>query len=134
VTRDPAQVFRRWAELWNRRELDTGLSECIHPEVDWRPISVEGTCFAGHDGIRAWAEHLFGDWETFELHPEEIRDIEENRLLALGHWCARARGSGLAFERQHASWLCDFRDGKIVRLETFTDREAALEAAGLEAT
>ena len=37
-------------------------------------------------------------------------------LLALGHWRACARGSGLAFERQHASWLIALRDGRIVRL------------------
>jgi ketosteroid isomerase-like protein len=127
----PEEVFRRWAERWNRHELDTALDECIDPEVEWIPITVEGTRFHGHDGIRRWAEQLFGDWEVFEVHVEESRRVSDTCVLALGHWRACARGSGLAFERQQASWLIALRDGKIVRLETFTDRDAALEAAGL---
>ena len=65
------------------------------------------------------------------MHVEESRSVSDTCALALGHWRACARGSGLAFERQHASWLIALRDGQIVRLETFTDRDAALEAAGL---
>ena len=57
--------------------------------------------------------------------------MSDTCALALGHWRACARGSGLAFERQHASWLIAVRDGRIVRLETFTERDAAFEAAGL---
>jgi len=131
VASAPEEVFRHWAEFWNRRELDTALRECMHPEVEWIPITVEGTCFHGHDGIRQWAEQLFGDWEVFEVHVEESLSVSPTCALALGHWRACARGSGLAFERQHASWLIALRDGRIGRLQTFTDREEALEAAGL---
>jgi ketosteroid isomerase-like protein len=34
-------------------------------------------------------------------------------------------------DSQKAAWLMQFRDGKIIRLQTFTDRERAFEAAGL---
>jgi hypothetical protein len=30
-----------------------------------------------------------------------------------------------------AAWLVQYRKGKVVRLQTFTDRKEALEAAGL---
>ena len=127
----PDQVWRRWCELWNQGDLDAAIAETVHPGVEWIPISVEGTHFHGHEGVRQWAEQHFRFWETFELHIDEPVSAGPDRLLVLGYWVARGRGSGLGFERQPCAWLLDFRDGTIVRLETFTDRDTGREAAGL---
>jgi ketosteroid isomerase-like protein len=127
----PEQVWHRWAELFNARELDAAIEACLHPEVEWVPITVEGTVFHGHDGVRDWAEQHFGFWRTFELHPEEVLRAGPARLLVLGHWRAQGRGSGLGFERRPAAWMLDFDDGLIARMETFTDQVAGRDAAGL---
>ncbi len=51
-------------------------------------------------------------------------------MLVLGHWVARGRGSGLGFERQPAAWLLDLRDGKVVRMETFTEQRGRAGGGG----
>ena len=80
--------------------------------------------------MRRWVEDLGHDWEVFETHQEEFLPAGD-RVLVLGHWHARARGSRVELKGQPASWVIDLRDGKVARLQTFTDRVEALEAAGL---
>ncbi|MBN1528473.1 MAG: nuclear transport factor 2 family protein [Thermoleophilaceae bacterium] len=125
------QVWHRWSELFNRGDVEGAIEECVHPDIEWVPITVEGTVFHGKAGVRQWVDQHFGFWETFELHPEEVLDAGPGRLLVLGSWRAKGRGSGLGFEKRPAGWLLDFRDGKVVRMETFTEIQAAMEAAGL---
>jgi ketosteroid isomerase-like protein len=133
MSEENVEVFHRWAELWNRRDFEAGLAECIHPEVEWRPITaaLDGIVYRGHAGLRRWIEQLFRDWEVFEISFEEAQQLDDDRMLVLGSWKARGRGSGIELDQQRASWLTDFRDGKVVRMQTFTDRRQALEAAGL---
>ncbi len=131
---DKAAVFARWAECWNARDLDAGLADCIHPDVVWIPITAAleapGEGYHGHDGLRQWTEALFRDWESFEISLEEMVDLGDDRALFFGRWDARGRESGLRLNTE-ATWLAAFRDGKVVRQQTFTDRGAALEAAGV---
>ena len=124
-------MWHRWSELFNLGDVDGAVEECVHPDIDWVPISVEGTVFHGHAGVRQWVEQHFGFWETFELHPEEVLDAGPRpparaRLLAREGTRKRTR-----IRSQPAGWLLDFRDGKVVRMETFTELPAAKEAAGL---
>jgi ketosteroid isomerase-like protein len=134
MSRDKTAVFARWAECWNARDLESGLRDCIHPDVLWIPITsaLEGTDagYRGHEGLRRWTEALFRDWESFEIEANEVVDLGEERVLVLGRWRAKGRESGLQLEAE-AAWLATFRDGKVVRQQTFTDRQAALDAAGI---
>jgi uncharacterized protein len=123
-----AQV-RRMSQAFNHRDLDA-LLELIDPEVEWIPImaALEGHVYRGHDGVRQWVEDLATDWEFFETDQEEFREMGD-RVLIFGRWRARARNSGIELEGQPASWLVDLRDGRVTRLQTFTDRREAIEAA-----
>jgi ketosteroid isomerase-like protein len=62
----------------------------------------------------------------------EIEDIVEagDRVLVTLHQRARGRGSAVEVEIDTSN-VYTFRDGKVFRIELFTDREPALEAAGL---
>jgi uncharacterized protein len=129
VTRDNIALVREMSDVFNRRDIGALLA-LLDPDVEWIPIMamLEGRVYRGHDGVCEWIEHLSTDWELFETHQEQFREIGD-RVLILGHWRARARASGVELEGQPASWLVDIRDGKIVRLQTFTDRQEALAAA-----
>jgi ketosteroid isomerase-like protein len=65
------------------------------------------------------------------VHPDETQAVGE-RLLVFGHWIARGRESGVELDVR-ASWVVDVRDGKIIRWQTYTDRDEALAAVGLSA-
>lgn len=109
------------------------LFELLDPQVEWIPITaaLEGTSYQGTEGVHQWMEEMKRDWKVFETRPEEFRELGGDRVLALGTWRAQGRGSGVELAAQHAAWLIDCRDGKVVRLQTFTDVERGLEAAGL---
>jgi hypothetical protein len=67
----------------------------------------------------------------YEVTWEEVRDLGDDRVLALGTWHAQGRRSGVELGFQNAAWLVQFHNRKLIRLQTFTDRNKALETAGL---
>jgi ketosteroid isomerase-like protein len=109
------------------------LDRLLDPDVEWIPINaaLEGTSYRGHDGVRRWVDEMNRDWDDFEALPNEFVDLGNDRQLAFGTWRARGRGSGVQLDAQPAAWLIRLRNGKVVRMQTFTDRADALEAAGL---
>ena len=131
MSQENVEVARRSISDFNRRDIAAFL-EPIDPNVEWIPLgaALEGRVYRGHEGVRQWFEDLAADWEVFEISVEEIRDLG-NRVLSLGHWRAKGRGSGVPLEDQPSAWLSEFKDGKCVRFQTYSDRAEALEAVGL---
>ena len=69
-------------------------------------------------------------WDEYRWEADRFVAVQEDRVLVL--ITARGRGKGSSVEVE-AYWaqLWTFRDGKATRLEGFTNRAEALEAAGL---
>ncbi len=126
------EIVRRVFDAFNRRDVAAFL-ELLDPDVEWVPILavLEGRVYRGHADVRRWIEDLATDWELFEVHPEELDDLGD-RVLVSGHWRARGRASGVELDNQPGTWLYEIRGGKVVSMLTFTDRDEALEAAGLK--
>jgi ketosteroid isomerase-like protein len=135
VSRENVDAARRAHEGFNRTFTHgtDELFDFIDPEIEWIPINaaLEGGSYQGEDGIRSWMEEMKREWEFFETRPEEFRDLGDDRVLILGSWNARGRGSGIQLDSQQAAWLFRFKAGKIDRMQTFTDRERAIAAAGI---
>jgi ketosteroid isomerase-like protein len=132
MSEENVEIARRLHPAFNRRDVDEVLS-VLDPDVEWIPImaALEGRVYRGHEGVVRWMEELETDWEIFETRPEEFRDLGD-RVLILGCWRARGRASGVELASEPASWLLELKDGKVVRLQTFTDRSEALAAAGVK--
>ena len=109
------------------------LCRLLDPDVEWIPITapLEGSSYRGHEGVRRWIGEMKQSWGDFEPLPKEFLDLGNGRLLAIGTWRARTRISGVQLDSQPGAWIIDFRHQKIVRMQTFTDRRRAFEAAGL---
>jgi ketosteroid isomerase-like protein len=122
-------VARHLMDTFNRRDLDA-LCEHLDPDIEWIPImaALEGRVYRGHDGVRQWVEDLAADWDYFETFQDDFRQMGD-RLLVFGRWRARARTSGVELDGEQATWMMDVANGKVTRLQTFTDREEALRAA-----
>jgi ketosteroid isomerase-like protein len=135
MSEETVEFARRAFEAFNRTyaEGTPDLYELLDPEVEWVPMSalLEGTRHHGHDGVREWVEEMKRDWATFETRPERFLDLGDDRVLALGRWRARGRGGDVLLDIPQAAWLVQYRKGKLLRLQTFTDQKKALEAAGL---
>ena len=82
---------------------------------------------------REAAAELFGQfeeaWEDHSSTPEEIRVVDEERVLALTIERFQGR-DGIAID-QPCGTIFTLRGGKIVRLQSFWERKNALDAAGL---
>jgi uncharacterized protein len=128
---DNAEIPRRLIDAYNRGDIPAFL-ELLHPDVEWIPImaALEGRVYRGRESVRSWVEDLRNDWQYFEPCYEEYHDLGD-RVLIFGRWRAQARASGVKLENQPATWLYEIKDGKALRMRTFTDRQEALAAAGL---
>ena len=118
-------------EAVNRRDAE-GMISVIHPDYEFVPImaSLEGRVYKGADGVHQWLSDMSDHWEYFECCPEEFHDLGD-RVIAFGHWRARGLASGVEVDGQPASWVGWVRDDLLCRWRTFTDRNEALEAAGV---
>ena len=129
------EVALRGVEAFNRTftEGTDDYFEFVHEEVEWIPITalLDGATYRGHDGVREWMDELRRDWEIFEVTWDEVRGLDDDRVLTIGSWHARGRRTGVELHLQQATWLVHFRDRKVIRLQAFSDRDRALEAAGL---
>jgi hypothetical protein len=84
----------------------------------------------GVDGfITAWAGFLSA-WDSWVVKPEEFIDVDEHRVLVLLDVQARSKTHKVDIPVPSAN-LLTLREGKIARVELFTTKGAALEAAGL---
>jgi ketosteroid isomerase-like protein len=135
MSEENVELARQGFEAFNRtfNEGTPDFYETLDPEVEWVPMSalLEGTRHHGHDGVRHWIEDMKRDWATYEARPERFVDLGDDRVLALGSWRAQGRGGDVLLDFPQAAWILQYRKGKLVRLQTFTEREKALEAAGL---
>jgi ketosteroid isomerase-like protein len=138
MSQENVELVRRAFEVFNRTYAAgtpdlSELLDFLDPDIEWVPIMaiLEGTTYHGHEGMRQWIEEVKRDWVAFEPRPEEFRDLGDDRILALGAWRAQGRGGDALLDIPQAAWLIQIRNGKIVRLQTFTERKKALEAAGL---
>jgi ketosteroid isomerase-like protein len=98
--------------------------------VEWITDWPDGARFRGlaglQDGYRKW----WGTWESGEAAHEEPVDAGRGVFVSVSHERARGKGSGVEVERRSAI-VWTVRDGKIVRMESFADTDAARKAAGL---
>ncbi len=133
MSQENVESARRIFEAFNRAftEGADDLYAFLDPEVEWIPVTaiLEGRSYHGHEGVRRWIEDMKRDWEEFEPRPEEFLDLGDDRVLALGFWHARGRGGDVPLDFPHAAWLAQYREGKLVRMQSFTVRQEALEAA-----
>jgi ketosteroid isomerase-like protein len=91
--------------------------------------AVEGA-FVGHEGLRKFFDDNAANFEVFQVHLDDVRDLGENRVLAIGSIHIRGRGAGVETDVPMAG-VATYREGKLCRWEDFRERRTALEAVGL---
>jgi ketosteroid isomerase-like protein len=130
VSQANVEVVLRGYDALNGGDVESAL-ELVDPEIEWQTYVVPGPgggIYRGHDGVRElWADvrNIFADYRN---DPEQIIDAGDKVVAFI---CIRGRGarSGAKVEARIAH-VFTFRDGRILRVESFEDREEALGAAG----
>jgi ketosteroid isomerase-like protein len=91
--------------------------------------SVEQGTSRGRDAVRRNFERWASAWEDVEATAEEFVDAGD-RVLITAYFRGRGRGSGVEVDARFYD-VYTLHEGRIVRVDEFTDRDDALEAAGL---
>jgi uncharacterized protein len=124
-------IVLRGYEAFNSGDLEAAV-ELFDEEVVWHTWIVPGPgggVYHGHDGVRElWndARNVFGH---FRNEPERLLAGDEH-VVTFIHVCGKGKGSGAEVEARIAH-LLTFRGDRVVRVDSYEDRDAALQAAGL---
>jgi ketosteroid isomerase-like protein len=95
-----------------------------YPFPEW----VEASVYRGHDGLRALVAVWTENFDEFEFHIEEYREVGDSVLL-LGETAGRIQGSGVPIRQPLGTLYSDFRDGSVGQMRNFLTWDQALEAS-----
>ena len=98
----------------------------IYPFPEW-PQQTE---YRGHGGVRAVLAEWMDNFDDFEFHVREVREVGDSVLL-FGETAGRIKGSGVPIRHPFGAVFSSFRDGQIGEGRNFLTWDEALEAAGL---
>jgi ketosteroid isomerase-like protein len=109
-----------------------GIFDTWDPQIEWhfeREAVISGV-HRGRDQVRAALSSFVTEWEDFTVEIEKLIEADDERVVLFAHLTGRGRGSGLPLDFREAN-IFTIREGRIVTVKEFFDREQALQAAGL---
>ena len=125
------ELVRRIVDAFNRRDFDSAISDLLDAECElheW-PAAPGARSYRGHDGVREALNSWFESWDWMRVEIVEIVDCGDRSLVVLDQ-SATGKGSKVPVEIRSFN-VYTFRAGKVLSMQLFTEREPALEAAGL---
>ena len=135
MTAENVELVRRASALVTAScrsgEADAELLAMCTPEVrvDASRRVFNPDVYEGREGMRRMVREIHDAWEGFTEHLEEMREAGE-KVVSLHTISGRGRSSGVEVE-SGGGLVWTVRDGEIVLVEVFGDREEALASAGL---
>ncbi|MGA2321295.1 MAG: nuclear transport factor 2 family protein [Solirubrobacteraceae bacterium] len=124
------EIVRSILEEWERGDFSS--AEWAHSEIEYLsadpvlPLERAGLA----DMAKVWRNWLRA-WEDFHVDGDEYREVNGERVLVLVRYSGRGNPGGLQVGPVEAACLFHVRDGKVVKLVLYWDRERALAALGL---
>jgi ketosteroid isomerase-like protein len=121
MSRENVEIVRKFLLL----DVEEAL-RYADPGIVWNPVEESST--QGHDAVRASLARWKGEWDDYELMPDEFVDWAD-RVIVTVRLRGRGRASGVEIDARLYD-VYKLRDGKIVRMDQFTERAEALDAVG----
>jgi len=129
MSRENVEIVRRFAEGWQRSDWEE-MAELADPDVELHGTVggvEEGRVRRGIAEIRRDFESNEEIWDEHRVEIDELIDAGD-RVVLFQREYQRGRSSGVELVLE-AAVLVDLRDRRIVRLQGYMDRAAALDAA-----
>jgi ketosteroid isomerase-like protein len=133
MSQQNVELLRQMTEAFNRGDIE-GMLAIADPPPEFE-YALSGVVIPGVEGVQRGPDVLgrvaefWGEFDEprFELH--ELIDAGDQVFVSA---TLRGRGKHSGAETSWDLWaVWTVRDGRMVRWQVFTDRDAALEAAGL---
>ena len=135
MSQENVEVVRRVYEAASSRDANT-VYDLYAPDVelDASRLDLAGVAGVkgisrGHDGLKKFFREWHEAWGDIDYTYDELIDAGD-RVISIVTRHARGRASGIEVERPFAL-LWTVREGRVIRVVWFLDRDDALEAAGL---
>ena len=134
MSEENVELIRRGFEAFNRGDLEGALALADPvPEFEFVPHGVLipdlSSVQRGPDGLRRLWEAFFVDFDDLYADIHELIDAGDQ---VFSSFTLRGRGKQSGVETSFDGWLVwTVRASRVTRLLGFTDRDPALEAAGL---
>lgn len=129
---DNAERVELALRAMERGDVDA-IAAQAHPEIEFvnPPYAIEPGTRRGVEGFKAGLGNMLEAFEKLRFQSERVIDLGD-RIVALGRWTGRGRGSRYEFDPQPYAFLVTLEDGRMIRYEWFADHEEALRAAGVD--
>ena len=136
MSRDNVETIARlYAEHLSAPEriMDAGIVKFFDADVVIEQedafLGTQGT-FRGYDGLVRSANEMFELFRDVHFIPEELIDVDDDRVMGMVVAHMRGKESGVAM-REPVAHLWTLRDDRVVAWRVFLDRDEALAAVGL---
>jgi len=117
---------------WEHGDFST--SHWAHPAIEHEDADGPlGGGTGGFERLGHGVREFLSEWEDFRLEADEFRELDAERVLALDHRSGRSKTSGLELGqmRTKGARLFHIRDGRVIKIVVYFDRERALADLGL---
>ena len=132
MSQENVEIVRQVYELLERRDWDS-MGDLFDPNVEQHGTVggvEEGNVARGFRQVRQiWEQEDDEIWDEHRLDPQELIDAGD-RVVVFQREYQRGKSSGVELVVDTAS-IIDLRGGRVVRMQGYMDRAAALRAAGL---
>ncbi len=132
MSQENVEIVRRGYERW--QELGRPTIEFLDPEIEWhgpREFPDLAEPHFGHDGVARYLAKVNEAFDDYRMVPEEFIDAGDDQVLVFSREGGRGKGSGAPVQTNPTAHLWTLRDGKAIRMQSYWERDEALEAAGL---
>jgi ketosteroid isomerase-like protein len=124
---DAVQLF---ADSERRAELAANLASDVEVSFISSAPGVPELLYRGAEGLtEGWRDWL-EPYESYWLEIEDLKDAGDDEVLARVRVSARTKRDGVLLEHSPAA-IGTVKEGKIVRIRFYLDRDQALKAVGL---
>jgi ketosteroid isomerase-like protein len=123
------ELTRRLYADWERGDYAT--TWWVHPEIDWRVSDALGRAGRGAASLAAGWGDILATTDNLSASIEGIEEIDEG-VFALTRFRGVGKTSGVPYDALPAASLHVWKDGLVVKLVMWTNRETALEELGLK--
>jgi ketosteroid isomerase-like protein len=132
MSQENVEIVREAFEAFLGRDLEKA-AQLVDPEVEFHGTVgglQEGQIAHGQSEIdQTFEAEDLEAWEERRLEAEEFIDAGDDVVVLL-HEYRRGRGSGIELESETAV-VVEVSGGRVVRIQGYMNRGAALKAAGL---
>ena len=134
MSEENVAVIRRLFDAYNRGDIEAMIALANAPaDFEFVPSGVLipdlSSVQRGPEGLRRLVETFYDAFDSIQVEVHELIDAGDR---VFSSFTLRGRGKRSGAVTTFEGWLVwTVQDGRIARLLGFTDRDPALEAAGL---